>query len=435
MAIGNVKELDRAIRLARAAAASESVVMKSITVARGLILEVPRDENLPCRWRVRVMLDGRERRVTRGTYPEIGLKAATEWAESVRAEARQSGKTVIDRRRETRAQEAAVKTAQKRKLQATFEAAARHWHTHHSAALTSPKYAAQILSTLEQHAFPVIGAMQLDDITASTILEEVLGPMLTRRTEEGEPDPLIDTCRKLFQQISAVFEDAGRRELCRTNPASLCSRELSRRIGLARKLKPEGRFAALTDHRAVGELLAAIRTCPSLTTRNALLLMAYTATRSGELRHAHVDEFDLKGKTPTWTIPSIKTKTKRGDHIVPLSTQAVALIEELLAIMPDSGLLFASPYVPDQPISDNTLSKWMRDNGYRGAMTPHGFRATFSTLATELGYRPESVEAQLAHTVPGVRGRYQRSTLLEERRKNAQAWADFLDTLAAAESA
>ncbi len=436
-ALATVKQLDLAIRATRQRAIASAKEFKpltfdepTLTLGKGLQLKVYADPMRHSLWVARVFQAGRERQIGLGAFPAVSLAQARQEIERSRLQVSQAGVTPADLRREKIQGQKEEQKAQEQQAQATFEAAARHWHAGHCASLTNQRYAAQIISTLERHVFPVIGAMSIDTIQATDILDKTLMPMLSNKSSNGKPDPLVETARKAFQQISAVIEDAGRRGLCKSNPASLVGRELTKRLKQARKVKPEGQFAALTDRQEIGRLLRKLAAVRSMTTRCGVLLSALCANRSGELRMSTFSQFsDLDGPEPTWTIPRMNTKTKKADHVIPLSRQAAALVRELREFSQGHDLLFPSPTDPIKPISDNTLSKWLRDNGYRGKMTPHGFRATFSSLATELGYRTDAVEAALAHTVQGVRGHYQRSTLLQERRRNAQSWADFLDGL------
>jgi integrase len=129
-------------------------------------------------------------------------------------------------------------------------------------------------------------------------------------------------------------------------------------------------------------------------TRIALLLLAATFVRTGELRFATKAEFDLPGRT--WWIPAERTKT-RAPHVVPLSKQAVALIQQLFELSEGSDLLLPGANIKSKPISENTLLYALYRMGYHGRATGHGFRATASTLLNEMGWKPDVIERQLAH--------------------------------------
>jgi integrase len=191
-------------------------------------------------------------------------------------------------------------------------------------------------------------------------------------------------------------------------------------------------FASLRDPKRIGELLRAIDGYigqPSA--QYALKLAPYVFVRPGELRGAEWCEFDLDAEQPEWRIPG--ERMKRGEqHIVPLSTQAVAILRELQAIN-GGRLLFPSLRGADRSVSDNTLNAAMRRMGFAGTdMTCHGFRSTASTLLNEQGWHPDIIELQLAHQERNkVRAAYNRAQRLPERRKMMQAWANYLDGLRA----
>jgi integrase len=152
--------------------------------------------------------------------------------------------------------------------------------------------------------------------------------------------------------------------------------------------------------------------------------------RPGELRYARWEEFDLEGKEPQWRIPGGRMKMREA-HVVPLSEQAVKLLESLYPITWPHGLLFPSLTTGARPISENTLNGALRRLGYSNdQMTAHGFRAMASTCLNEQGYSPDVIELQLAHKERNkVRAAYNRASRMAERRKMMQSWADYLDGL------
>jgi integrase len=159
-------------------------------------------------------------------------------------------------------------------------------------------------------------------------------------------------------------------------------------------------------------------------TKLALRLLALTFVRTNELRGATWDEIDLD--KAEWTIPAKRMKIKSPHH-VPLSKQAVAAFRELHEVNGRRQWVLAGR-APSQPISKNTVLFALYRMGYHSRMTGHGFRALASTILNEMGYRPDVIERQLAHTEKNaVRAAYHRSQYLEERTTMMQAWADFLD--------
>ena len=160
----------------------------------------------------------------------------------------------------------------------------------------------------------------------------------------------------------------------------------------------------------------------------ALRLAPLVFVRPGELRAAEWTEIDLDGAE--WRIPAERMKMNET-HIVPLSTQAIAIIEELHSITGHGRFLFPSLRTNERPISENTLNASLRRLGYsKEEMTAHGFRTIASTQLNELGWSPDVIELQLAHVERNkVRAAYNRAERMAERRKMMQAWADYLDGL------
>jgi integrase len=187
--------------------------------------------------------------------------------------------------------------------------------------------------------------------------------------------------------------------------------------------------AAIIEPKRIGALLRAIdgyQGQPAV--MFALRLAPLVFVRPGELRGAEWLEFDLDAAE--WRIPG--TRMKMGEpHLVPLSTQAITLLEELHKHTGEGRLLFPSLRSKARPISDNTLNAALRRLGYSGdEQTAHGFRSIASTRLNELGFAPDVIELQLAHAERNkVRAAYNRAERLAERRKMMQAWADYLDGL------
>ena len=168
-------------------------------------------------------------------------------------------------------------------------------------------------------------------------------------------------------------------------------------------------------------------------TMAALRLAPLVFVRPGELRSARWADIDLDGAE--WRYTASKTKTP---HIVPLATQAVAILRELRPLTCRSEYVFPSVRGPSRPMSENTINVALRTMGFDGtAMTGHGFRAMARTVLDEvLGFRPDYIEHQLAHAVRDPLGRaYNRTSHLRERRRMMQEWADYLDRLRIAEVA
>lgn len=210
-----------------------------------------------------------------------------------------------------------------------------------------------------------------------------------------------------------------------------CERDVTQDLIGALQAPVTTHHPTITDPKELGVLLNAIDTYEgSFEVRTAIKLMPMLFVRSGELRYALWDDFDLD--EGTWTFTPRKTQRRTGlSLIVPLPTQAIALISEL-SLHARSKYLFPAIHTTVQPMSENTMNQALKRLGYDGTkQTIHGFRATARTLIVEkLKYPENLVEMQLGHNVRDMHGRaYNRTIFLDERREMMQAWADYLDDL------
>jgi len=233
----------------------------------------------------------------------------------------------------------------------------------------------------------------------------------------------VDIARRVHNYIGRIFRYAVGR--------GLVGRDPSRDIELKDILPPANvlHHASVFEPKEVGALLRAIDGFTgSLTTRCALRLGALAFVRPGELRHAEWTEFDFE--KAEWRIPAAKMKMKE-QHIVPLSTQAVAVLREIQSLTGSGRYVFPSERGGGRPMSENTVNAALRRLGYaKNEMTGHGFRSTASTLLHELGLPHAAIERQLAHGERNkVSAAYNFAEHLPERRKMMQQWADYLDKL------
>lgn len=254
-------------------------------------------------------------------------------------------------------------------------------------------------SSLQRYAYPALGSMLVDQITSADLVR-VLTPIWHRRPE---------TARKLKTRIGVVMRwsiAAGYRVDDPAGPALAAA--------LPRHTAPTKHLASLPHPEvaaALAEIAASDRVWPP--TAACLKFLAATAARSGEARFATWDEIDLD--TRTWTVPAERTKTNR-EHVVPLSTAALAALDVARRYSDGSGPVFASP--AGRVLSNGAMSKLTRHLGF----TPHGLRASFRSWAAETGVPREVAEAALAHSAGVVERAYQRSDLLAARREVMEAW-------------
>ncbi len=354
-------------------------------------------------WRFKYRFAGKERRISLGVYPDVPLAAARE----KREEARRQVAAGID----PGEQRKAAKMALVESTENTFEAIAREWF-----GLFSTKWvkghADKIIRRLELNVFPWLGSRPIKAVKAPELLA------VLRRVESRGAN---ETAHRALQVCGRVFRYAiatGRAE-----------RDPSRDLSGALAPIQERHFASITEPLAVGELLRAIDAYKgAFVTRCALRLAPLVFVRPGELRAAQWAEFDF-AKTE-WRIPASRMKA-RVQHIVPLSTQAVAILRELQPLTGRFPFAFPSVRSRYRAMSENAVTGALRRMGYTGQdMTGHGFRSMASTLLNEQGWNRDAIERQLAHGErDAVRAAYNYAEHLPERRRMMQAWADYLEKL------
>jgi integrase len=291
----------------------------------------------------------------------------------------------------------------------TFEAVARDWHAHQRETWGTG-HAERVLKSLEADAFPEIGTRPIAYIKPREV------SALAKKIEARGAGEVAD---RVLKRVRAVFRYAVAHERIEVNPMS----EI--KPGEILKPRPVTHRLALSDADLPAFLakLAAYDGDPSKTA--ALRLLMLTALRPGELRGLSRVEVNIDAAQIR--IPGHRMKM-RTPHIVPLSRQAVAVIESMRPLSGDRNLVFESPYGPGKALSENTFNSALARLGYKGYATAHGFRALFSTVANEAGHDPDVIERQLAHIERNkVRAAYHRAECLAERAALLQWWADHLD--------
>ena len=354
-------------------------------------------------WRLKYLVNGKEKRAGLGVWPEIGLAVARQKRAAYR-EQLSAGFDPIQEKRNDKAR--AVESAAN-----TFELVAREWHDK-KAAEWSEKHHAQVIESLEAEVFPKIGNRPVSQITS---------PEMLRILRAIESRGALEIASRVRQRCSAVFRYAIATGRADNDPALALKGSL--------KTPTKSHFAALWRDE-IGGLLRDINAYEGgLQTRLAMQLLALTFVRTVELRGARWNEFDLDGDTPCWNIPAERMKTRKP-HWVPLSTQALEVLQQIREINGDRELLFPNERKPDQPISENTILFALYRMGYHSRMTGHGFRACASTVLNECGFKPDVIERQLAHTERNkVRAAYNRAEYRADRASMMQAWADLLDQM------
>ncbi|MEL1263081.1 tyrosine-type recombinase/integrase [Pseudoxanthomonas putridarboris] len=255
-------------------------------------------------------------------------------------------------------------------------------------------------------------------------ITDISAPILLAALRRLEQRGVVETAHRARSHAGRVFRYAIATGRAQRNPADDLAGALE---------QPQTKhFASLTEPERIGELLRALWAYQgSPVTRAALKLAPMLFVRPGELRQAKWADIDLG--TGEWRYVTSKTKTA---HIVPLSTQAVAVLEELWPLTKRSDYVFPGVRSADRPMSENTVNAALRNLGFDGeTIVGHGFRAMARTVLDEvLGFRPDYIEHQLAHAVRDPLGRaYNRTAHLPERKKMMQGWADYLDSLRSSE--
>ena len=380
------------------------------TDAAGMYLEVSPAGSK--RWFLKYTVAGVEKRLALGSYPGVNLTAARKAREAAKLN-KSEGRDPVQVRK---VEKLRVTTADAD----TFKVTALEWYEMKLDSWSS-HYAIREKRNLEKDLFPFFAARRIADIQPIELLAAV------RQVEERGA---LDVAHRVLTTAGQVWRYAV--------ATGRAQRDVSADIKGALKPHHGKHFAAITDPVKLGELIRVIRGYQGgPIVRAALQLAPLLFQRPGELRAAAWAEFDLDAAL--WTIPAARMKRrvegkKNGDpHLVPLPTQAVAILRKLHPITGHSALCFFGERSHDRPISDNTLRAALLTLGYGpDKQSVHGFRATARTMLAEIhDVDPLVIEAQLAHSVKDANGRsYNRTTYLQHRANMMQLWADYLDKLA-----
>ena len=349
-------------------------------------------------WRMRYRFSGKDRRLAFGVYPEVSLAEARQRRDDARRKLRDG----ID--------PAAERKALKRQAasdSATFAVVASEWLERQKPSLAAITYtkAVWLLGLAD-----ALNDRPVSALTAPEVLA-VLRKIESRGTHE--------TAHRVKQRIGQVIRYAVATGRAERDPTADLRGALTPATSTSR--------AAVTDPAAVADLLRAIdKYTGQPATHAALKLAPMLFVRPGNLRAMEWAELDLDAAE--WRIPAGKMKM-RDAHVVPLPSQAVAILRDLHPLTGSGRYCFPSLRTADRPMSENTVNAALRRMGYdKATMTGHGFRALASTRLNEMGWAPDVIERQLAHAERNkVRAAYNRAQYLAERTKMMQAWADYLD--------
>ena len=361
-------------------------------------------------WRYDYRIAGKRKTLALGVYPLVTLEDARQLHLKARRKLDLGNADPSDTQSKK-----ARKLASEKATTSTVQAVCEEWLSRQSK--WADTHRAKVELRLRNDVYPILGTHDISRVTAPEVLQCL-------RLVEGRG--AIDSAHRIKHTLGQVFRYAIATGRVENDPTS------SLRGALAKITKQS--YPHITDPARLGEVLRAIDGyAGSLEVRQAMRLLPLVFTRPGELRMAEWDEFDVE--RAVWTIPAERMKRKQnGNHIVPLSKQALAIVIELQEVtgnMEGRRLLFPGARSLTRPISDNSLNAGLRRlDVLKDEHVAHGFRHTASTLLNEQrGYDPDLIEVQLHHADRSMRGKYNKAAYFDERRKMMQAWADYLDSL------
>lgn len=359
------------------------------------VMVMPRGSKL---WRMKYRFSGKEKVLSFGPYPEVSLADARAARDEARANLRDGIDPGIVKIRK-RAERAASQCN-------TLEACAMSW-LEAMRPTWSPKHAEAVQESLEKLAFPPMGKIPVRDITP---------PMVRSLILDIEKKRAKEIARRVRQRLSAIFVHAIACGVAEADPAGVIKGAFA---PVPTKPQP-----AIIDLAGVREMMRCVELVPShVVTKLALRFLALTAARPGEIRLALWS--DIEGDT--WVIPAERMKMRRA-HTIPLSRQAVDILEVLKPISGSSPYLFPSSRWIKRPMSENALGYLMNRSGFAGRHVPHGFRSSFSSIMNERNPADRAIiDLMLAHAPANkVEGLYNRAEHMDRRRALAQEWADIL---------
>jgi integrase len=375
---------------------------------QGLFFEIT--ETGVKRWIYCYKIQGKSGKYTVGRYPDLSLQDARREHQEARKHVQQGFNPAKERKKKKQAVVAESQLAKRRRVN-SFKNIACEWVDQQKGGWSN-SHAEAVISTLEINVFPHIGEESVETVSPPDIL--IILRLIEKRGS-------LEIARKVLQRTTAVFRYAIQTGRATYNPAADMKGVL--------KSRPVQHMPSVRD-KDLSKLLKDITANQKLhiTTKLCLHFVALCGCRPGEARLAQWFEVDLEAKE--WTIPAERMKMRRT-HVVPLSEQAIAVLVRAERIFGTETFLFPSVRDLKKPMSDNAMSKALRDMGYKGKATPHGFRASFSTMAYESGkFNSEVIEKALAHEEKNkIKGAYNRAEYLIQRRELLQWWGNKLQSL------
>ena len=354
-------------------------------------------------WRFDFSHNGKRKTLSIGKYPTVSLVEARQAAENARRLLVSGQDPSEAKQQEKRERQAAALN--------TFESIARRWHTD-NLHRWKENHAARVLRYFETDVFPAIGAMSIQEIRVSDIKAVIDGVMVRG---------VNNTAEKIREWTGAIFDYAVMLEIVETNPAYSLRKYIPSKQTDHRPALPREELTEFFRRLILAEI--------EPQNRIALILNMLTFLRSTELRGGQWNEIDFDAAM--WTVPAQRMKHEKTapkpPHAVPLADWTLELLVELKELTGNTPFLFPSRTKTDGFISDATIGRIIERMGYKGRVTPHGFRSLASSVLNEQGFNPDAIERQLAHIENNkIRAAYNRADYLNERKEFMQWYSDFL---------
>jgi len=364
-------------------------------------------------WRYRYMIDGRATMMTFGPYPEMGLAEARRLHQLARANTKTGTDPVMLKKAEIQA-----KKENEDKDENTFESLYREWLDKRMAE-TTPRYRRQITESMERDILPMIGHKPIKEVAAADVLSIMQNTIARIKATSPRKDATGESAAILNRQfVGAVCQYASQTLRADFDPTQAVRRAIKKsQVQHARALS-QAELTALYKGVTAYHGTMAVRGC--------LTFLLLTMTRSTEARHARWCDIDFESKL--WTIPAEMMK-KRRTHIVPLSSQAIALLKEHWYYSGSNDWVFPSPKHQTLPIGETTINRALEYLKLDDT-TGHDFRSTASTVLNANRFNRDWIEIQLAHVEGNqTRRSYNHADYLMDRKTMMQWWADYLDSL------
>ncbi|EPY4332235.1 phage integrase [Klebsiella pneumoniae] len=363
----------------------------------GLFLLVKTSGKKLWRFRYQRPVSGSRTNLSLGSYPALTLAAARQ--------IRDQHLTTLAQGMDPQQQQEQASEQRQIELDSIFSTVAANWFQLKSKSVTED-YAKDIWRSLDKDVFPAIGSIPVQEIKARTIVE-ALEPIKARGA--------LETVRRLVQRVNEIMIFAVNTGLIDANPAS--------GVGMAFEKPKKQNMPTLRPEELPKLMRSLVMSNLSVPTRCLIEWQLLTLVRPSEASGARWSEIDLDAKL--WTIPAERMKAKR-EHIVPLSKQALDILEVMKPVSAHREHVFPSRNDPKQPMNSQTANAALKRIGYGGKLVAHGLRSIASTAMNEAGFNPDVIEASLAHSDKNeVRRAYNRSIYLEQRIVLMNWWGEY----------